>query len=549
MTADAAERRTRRVDSAFLAAMVLLSCAPYIGGLGLYSDDWAILWSLHAADGSLRVMWTELMSMGVSTRPVQGILLIGLHALFGVDPLGYHVANSIGLAAAAVLFHLALRALSVPRPIALIVPLIYALLPHYSTDRFWIAAFQANASVLLYFLSLYADLRFLDARRAGWHWKALAAVALVGSVLAYEVTGALFIINMLVLGYAAGVRPGRPLPPAAPRLALALGINLLALAATVAFKLSTTVRAEIAGGLRFRVLRIFTEAMPVHFGEYGLALPVRAVQVLTHYRDAAGIGVSLLIAIAVCVYTLRVLRSSAALPDRAATWMLVMLGGVILFGAGYGVTLTTWEIGFHTTGANNRTAIGAAIGVAVVFTGAIGLATSWLSSRFRALSLALLTGLVCGMSTLVLNAVARFWIEAAHRQHDVIGTMAERLPALPAGTTLLLDGLCPYVGPAPVFATNWDVHGMLRLTRGDPSLDGDVIKPGTEVLREGVRTLLFDDVINIYPYGENLLVLHLPSRTVVVLSDESVAREYLARTRPLDATCDPYTDGDGISVF
>jgi hypothetical protein len=126
----------------------------------------------------------------------------------------------------------------------------------------------------------------------------------------------------------------------------------------------------------------------------------------------------------------------------------------------------------------------------------------------------------------------------------------ERFPTLPAGSTLLLDGLCPFAGPAPVFATGWDTTGMLRLTYGDRTLNGDVVKPNTEATPEGVRTLLFDDVINVYPYGDDLIVLHLGTGESTRLTSRDVARAYLedasAATR---VPCPPYTDGDGAPIF
>ena len=92
-------------------------------------------------------------------RPVQFLYLAALYKAFGTDPLGYHVVNTLVLAAGAVLFYLVLRRLGLSRVLALAVPLVYALLPHYSTNKLWMAAFQIGLSMTLYFLSLYADLR------------------------------------------------------------------------------------------------------------------------------------------------------------------------------------------------------------------------------------------------------------------------------------------------------------------------------------------------------------------------------------------------------
>jgi hypothetical protein len=518
-------RRAAVQDCVFLACIIGLSCLPYVGGLGFYSDDWAFVAGLHSAAGSLPGMWDVLASMGLATRPVQGVVLIALYSLFELEVLGYHIVNAAALVSATILFHLSLRALGFARVVAVAVPLIFGLLPHYSTDRFWIAAFQANVSVL-------------------------GTAALVGSVLAYEVTGPLFLVSVLVLWYAAGAVPGQNrVPRTAP--ALAVASNVLFLALSIGYKLTTTARADVGGGYRYRALRILTEAVPVHFGELGIGLPLRVVQVLRDHADVTDIVVSLLIGLIVCAYLLSVVRPSAPRLASRVSWPRVALIGGVLFCAGYGVSLMTWEIGFHSTGANNRTAIGAAIGVSWVFAGAIGWISSLLrTERLRWITFAALAGLLSASNTLIINAVADFWTRASQEQHAVIASIRERLPELTPGTALLLDGLCPFQGPGVVFATNWDVSGMLHLYYGDRSLQGDVVKPNTEVTAGGIRTLLFDDVPNAYPYGERLVVHHLRTGEAFVLTGEEAARQYFENVSiPSRPPCPPYTDGDGASIF
>lgn len=539
-------------DCMLLALVVALSCLPYLRGLGLYSDDWALMSELRSAGESFQEMWQVLVPMGLTTRPVQGILLAGLYSLFELEPLGYHTVNHGILVATAVLFYLSLRSLGMPRLLTLAIPLVFALLPHYSTDRFWIAAFQANASVFLYFLSLYADLRFVHGSGVQrWAWKGLGAAGLAGSVLAYEVTGALFLINVPVLLYAARAREHGPWKPRLTPTTVAIGANVLLLALVVGFKMTTTVRADLSGGYRYRVLRIIQEAAPVHFGEYGLALPVRVLRVLRDYPDAMGIAMSLLIGVAVAGYLFRLMHAADARFDHRVPWPAVMLVGAVLFGAGYAVTLTTWEIGFHATGSNNRTAVAAAIGVAWVFVGAVGWIASLLpAERARRVAFAGLTGILVASNVLIINAVADSWITADRQQREVIASIREKFPELPPGTTLLLDGVCPFAGPAMVFVTGWDVKAMLRLQYGDRSLEGDVIKPNTEVRADGIHTLFFDDVVNVYPYGDRLVAYHLGTGTASTLENVDLAHHYFEEVSgPFRAPCPSHTDGDGAPIF
>jgi hypothetical protein len=544
--------RTALHDSVFLVIVVVLSCLPYLWGLGLYSDDWALLSELHNAGGSFRRMWDALAPMGITTRPVQGLVLMVLYALFELEPLGYHIVNTAVLAAAVVLFYLSLRVLGLSRTIAVVVPVVFALLPHYSTDRFWIAAFQANVSVFLYFLSLYADLRFVTGAAARrWLWKALGTIAMVGSVLAYEVTALLFPLNVLALWYVARGRRHESFLPRPGRSVLGAASNVLFLGLAVGYKLTTTERADVSGGYGWRALRIVREAVPVHFGEFGLALPVKVVRVLRDDPNALILAVSVLVGLAVCAYLLLVVRPTQARFDRHVSWLAVLLAGVILFVAGYGVSLTTYEIGFHTTGTNNRTAIGPAIGVSWVLAGAIGWITSRLpSERLRWSFFSGLVALLAASNTLLTNTVAEFWLSAFRKQETVIAAIRQQFPELPSRSTLLVDGLCPFEGPAVVFATNWDVTGMLQLVYDERSLQGDVVKPNSEVTAAGIRTQLFDDVIHVYPYGDRLVVYHLGLGEAFPLTSLETARRYFEDvSASARAACPPYTDGDGVRVF
>ena len=101
--------------------------------------------------------------------------------------------NTAVLALGSILFYLTLRELGQNRLIALSVGLVFSLLPHFSTTRFWYAASQSNLSLALYFLSLYSDLRMLKANYSRrWLWKGIGWVSLLGSVLCYETVLPLF---------------------------------------------------------------------------------------------------------------------------------------------------------------------------------------------------------------------------------------------------------------------------------------------------------------------------------------------------------------------
>ena len=175
-------------------------------------------------------------------RPVQCLLIGGTYHFAGLDPLAYHVVNTGALILGALLLLLVLRELGVPRPLRIAVPLLYAMLPHYATDRFWIAAIQATASAPLFFLTVYAELRAVRAGRARVGWWALAAAARTACALAYEVFIPLLFLSPLL----AWLHARRQGPAAGPRLRsvaglLALGaLTVVTLAPALAWKASVT---------------------------------------------------------------------------------------------------------------------------------------------------------------------------------------------------------------------------------------------------------------------------------------------------------------------
>jgi hypothetical protein len=541
-----AARRVTSQDCVFLAGMVALSVVPYVSGLGLYSDDWGFLSGLHNAPRSLGALYDAAIAEGLAARPAQALLLTVLFWCFGTEPFGYHLANTAILAGAAALFYLAMRKLGVSRLVALAVPLIFAVLPNYSTDRFWIAAFQANLAVLFFLLSLYADLRFVDAASPGrWAWKALGFAALLGSVLAYEVTGPLFLLNVVVVWMRARRQGARP----SMAMTLALAANFVVLAAAIGYKLTVTDRTSLSGGFLFRVVRTARDATLVHFGGYGLALPAKAARVLRDYADALVLGISVLVGAVTFVYLLRAFRGEREEFAPPRRWVWHGVAGLVLFAFGYAVVLTTSDIGFDTTGINNRTAIAATTGVAWTFVAAIGWVTTWLRNEARrAQAFCALTALLAATGCLVTNGIATFWVQAAERQEVVIDAVRRAAPSLPPGTTVLLDGVCPYVGPSIVFETWWDAGGMLRLRYGDRSLTGDVIKANTEVTPGGVRTILYDDVIQTYPFSGRLRVVDVATGQLHTLDTIEAARRYFAESRAV-AECPPGREGYGVRIF
>jgi hypothetical protein len=537
-------------DCAFLALVVAASCVLYVGGLGFYSDDWCHLQLMvNAPDQSLAGMLKSFYSQGwgVYSRPLQVAYLTGLYWLFGLNPVAMHLVNCAVFAGAIVLFYMSLREVGLPRILALVAPLMYALLPHYSAHRFWFAAFQGNLSMLLYFLSLYACVRGVrDAARArAWWWVALLAA--VGSTLAYEIAAPFLLVNaaLVVVAYRRSSRVLSPRPVAVFLLAYAGSI-----AAIGVLKALTTVRGPTSGyvhqAAHFDLARNVASTVTTHFGSYGIDLPAKALHVVGEYPSPARLAATTLVAAAIFAYLYRLVRrESAGLPS--ATVSLAALGsGLGLFALGFAVFVGFSDIPVATTGITNRLAIAAAVGVAFVFVGAIGYACSLVPATFaRTLLFCACVSLLCAAGFLVVNTEGAFWVTAYAKEREVLADIRARFPTLPSGTTLLLDGVCPYEGPAIVFDNPWDLCDALRIAYRDPTLRADVVRPGLQV-RETMISSWSCGWREDHPYGDRLLVYDYARKEVLSLASSADARAYLAARR---SDCPPGSEGYGVSIF
>ena len=539
-------------DCLFLSLVVVLSLILYVQGLGFYSDDWAFVGILsNATDQSLFGLVQGLFPE-TPGRPVQSYYLATLYWLFGPHPVGYHWINGAVFAAAILLFYAALRELGLPRVLTLSVPLVYALLPHYSTDRFWFATFQANLSMGLYLLSLYSDLRAVRAQRIRqWGWKLLSILALVGSVLAYEVFIPLFLVNLLLVRDRAFQLQERIFGKRSPQenlLPLLLASNLLALIAATGYKILATDRIGVHGDYFSHIAGLVKGAIAVNYYSYGLGLPLTVGRILSSYPDVMILAGGSLLGLVVLVYLYGTIGRDFECISRK-TWLQLIVMGLVVFGLGYAVFLTTDQVGFTTTGVNNRTAIAAAAGVGMSFVGVTGLMSSLPSVRIGKGIFCLLVALLCICGFLINNTIATFWVAAFRQQQIVITAVRNQFPTLPPHSRLILDGVCPYIGPGIVFECYWDVGGMLRTHYRDPTLEGDIVRHGLEVKGDGLYTKIYGETRH-YPYNDNLLLYHFGRKKIYWLTDFETVRRYFQTVKPdQNSSCPRGDEGYGVRIF
>jgi hypothetical protein len=548
-------------DCLFLGTVVLLSLVLYLKNLGFYSDDWHFIGLLsNASDQSLFGL-VESVFPDTRLRPVQTLYVAGLYWLFGSDPIGYHMVNASVFTLMIALFYLSLNELIRVRLLMVTLPLVYSLLPHYSTDRFWYIAFVANLSIASYFLSLYSDLRALRAqRKALLGWRLLSICGLLCSGLSYEVTVPLFLLNpVLTWGRARRIHTSlstTELILKVVRVPLLVNVTVIALMAAYKILITRSVTSgfvhnlTVYGEYGSHILRVAIGAIGINFGSYGIGLPLMAWRALRLYTDPTILAVGLVIGMLVFAYLYRTGWPRGVFFSTEVAYFRLMALGIVVLVLGYAIFLTNSQVGFTTTGIKNRTAIASAIGVAVSFVATIGW-ISWLlpTLRLRRTSFSLMISLLCVGGFLLNNAIAMFWTDASHQQKAVIDAVRREFPVLAPDTTLILDGVCPYAGPGIVFECYWDVGGMLKTYYHDTTLQGDIVKRNIRIEEEGLYTFIYGDQ-KLYPYGEKLVLFHLGQNRVYQLKDVDSARRYFQVLHPdYETRCAEGSEGYGTEIF
>lgn len=545
--------RSALIDCLFLVAIGALSMASYQFYLGFYSDDWALLASMRLSEGqSLIDVFKEIVRIHDNEiRPFQFLEFAALYKLFGLDPLGYHIINSTVLLLDFVLFYLLVRALGQPRLWALPICLMFMLAPSYSTDRFWIASAAANLSMLFFLLSLHAH---WQARRHSeesfWRWETVAVLGVLASGFCYEVflplfllaTAALFVLELMA-GWSHSAH-GRIVGKAV--LHQAAMVSAVALILVVKALWAPRVPRDLEFiGLVLWTGRTILKAGVINYGYHLLMLPSTTWHVLRYHADAAMVITASVIGFAIWtrLYTLPNPLMGSAATLRAKMWVYIGCG-IVLFVAGYSL----FPIKPAENGPNNRFAIAATVGFAVSVVGGLGILTSFVSRVWRKVILCTALAFV-GMSTaLIVAAVGNFWIESFRIQKEILFDIQNHVPEIPAGTTLILDGVCPHNGPAPVFNASWDLSGALSLLYGHYGIEANIVTQWMTVEQNGL-TVPTNAGPAIYPFGR-LYVYHLGRKTVYALPDAQAAQTYF-NDISTDRTvrCPPDVDGNGVDVL
>lgn len=524
-------RRAFALDALSLAAIAFLSALPYLGSLGFYSDDWALLAGFKANEQT-GGFWGAVLA-DLPERPVQALYHALLFKLFGLTPLGYHLVNTAVLAACAVLLYLLLLRLRMERPAAFATALLFLLLPQLSTIRVWYAASHVTLSLAFALVSMLCQLHYAAVRQ--WWWLTAGAAAALLSVGTYELFTPLIAGFALATGLFAWRRSG-----ANPRHLAGALLLLALLLATAAYKLLYSFRSagaddpqRYALGLRqlFRIdydprvdsgLNIFA-ALRTYFWAPLAGWRSGAEALVT---GSAGFAVVLLSLVVAGVGWWRIRTARGLRGDRRRLLLL----GFVAFLLGNAIFLVVPAVVFTVTGIGNRFQVAAALGVAAIYAAAF-LLLARIGGRYGGLVFASLVALASAAALARLAAIEAYWAHAPALQADLLRAARSDLRQLPTGSTVILDGVCPYHGPAIVFETYWDIGGALNLVLDRP-ISADVVSPRMQVTPTGLKTSIYKQPA-FYAFGPRLFAYNPAAHRLFALTDAAAADRYFRWRTPL----------------
>jgi hypothetical protein len=522
-----------------VAAVAAIPAAFYVADLGFYLDDHYFLGVMSTShDRSVPGLFDALAREDSKAwlRPGMYLGLAILFRLFGTNPLPYHLFVAALVPVCAVLLYLVLHRLRASGFLAVGVPIVFAAAPHYSTDRFWLASYAAPASLALALAGLYALLRACEVRgRRLALWLVGGGAAIVLSVLSYEVAVPLLIVAVVLLWYRGRTDFGSTRITAYFSSLMLIGVLVYKEIAATTLTTGSTYQLGYQTSFAHHIGYLLSGSIKVNFGTYGLALPYVVWWIFAHRLTWGALAASLLVGTVVFAYLRRngELELPALRDNGTRTWRLLVVAGVALIAVGYGSFLVTDEIYFTSAGIDNRVNIVAAIGVAVLALGLVLRAIQWLPARRQQTGFAVGLALLAVTGTLITSTLADYWVAASARQHEVVARLTGALPAKLTNATVVLDGVCPEIGPGVVFAAPYDLAEVLRIHYQDPTIRAPV---ATAVVSAESRGLVISTVLfgrtgpHFYPYRPRLLVYDWPSRSTVLLRNAAAARRYLATT-------------------
>ena len=207
----------------------------------------------------------------------------------------------------------------------------------------------------------------------------------------------------------------------------------------------------------------------------------------------------------------------------------MLLLGIAAFVLGHAVFVIVPAMNFSPSGMANRALVAAAAGVALVIVAALRFVTGRMEAQRRSSVFASGIAIVGLLGTLRMLQIENYWAEAPAIQRKILAAARSDLKRVPPQSFVMLDGVCPYHGPAVILEAPWDVSGAFALVLGKP-IHGDAVSPRMSLRRDGLATSIYAEPA-FYPFGRSLYVYDPRRHSVVQLADLNTARRYFDRPR------------------
>lgn len=540
-------------DRLFLFFLVAISIIPYVKDLGFYSWDWTLLANMSLTqDKSIINLFKSLYNRWAITQPASFIYIAVLYKIFGINPSGYHFINAVILISNTILLYTVLLSLNQNRTVSLSVAIIYSVLPHYSSVRFWLQGFFPNLSMTFYFISLYSVLRVNRIPNLSiFKWKTIALATMICSILVNNLTIPLFLFNPFIVKYFDSqqknkIKKGysedekKPFLSKYKKLFL---INFIIILPVIILKIIYHIKnnqisfIEYVQNFTYSIIHLFdlnrdfyswglnfTDAFFVAFGKYGLCLPLILFDIISNYKNLITFTISGFLGLIIYSYLNIVMDQTLKVLSRYRSRKL-LLRGLIIFTISYSIFLFDWGIQFTATGSANINSIAAAIGVSFIIVAVIGLICNCIKSEKLKKDLYSISIAIISMIFLCINlTLSSYWLKAYEKEQQILYEIKKQFPFLPSNSTMILDGFNPYVGPVAIFHTKWVIFGALSTIYQTGAIQTDIATSNLKLKIDGIYSLDNGKEYK-YPY-KNLYIFNHKERKSFRIENVQGAENY-----------------------
>ena len=94
---------------------------------------------------------------------------------------------------------------------------------------------------------------------------------------------------------------------------------------------------------------------------------------------------------------------------------------------------------------------------------------------------------------------------------------------------MIIDGPCPYTGPATVFESNWDLEGALKLLYQDNTIRANIVTADIDINDDRIR--ISGSGVQNYAF-KNLFIYNHKEKKAYPLTNAKDARQYFEMISP-----------------